>query len=151
MKNLVHNTFVVERSYPSSPAQIFAAFADPVLKAKWFAGPPGTTAHDKSMDFRVGGSETVRTVFPDGKESRFACRYCEIVPDRRIVYTYEMWINGEYLSVSIATIEIVPEPKRTRLVITEAGAFFGSQDDADSRRLGTEWLIDKLGASLPPA
>ena len=33
----------------------------------------------------------------------FASRYCEIVPDRRIVYTYEMWMSGEYLSVSIAT------------------------------------------------
>jgi uncharacterized protein YndB with AHSA1/START domain len=151
MKTLVHNTFVVERTYPNSPAQIFAAFADPAAKAKWFAGPPGTTAHDKSVDFRVGGGETVRTVFPDGKEARFASRYCEIVPDRRIVYTYEMWINGEYLSVSIATIEIVPDAKGTRLVITEAGAFFGSQDDATSREQGTNWLTDKLGASLPPA
>ena len=151
MKNLVHHTFVVERSYPNSPAQIYAAFADPVSKAKWFAGPPGSSARDKSFDFRVGGSETVCTVFADGKESRFAARYCEIVPDRRIVYTYEMWINGEYLSVSIATIEIVPEPKGARLVITEAGAFFGSQADASSREHGTNWLIDKLGASLPPA
>jgi uncharacterized protein YndB with AHSA1/START domain len=150
MKNLVHNTFVVERTYPNSPAQIFSAFADPAAKAKWFEGPPGTTAHDKSVDFKVGGGETVRTVFPDGKDARFASRYCEIIPDRRIVYTYEMWINGEYLSVSIATIEIVPEAKGTRLVITEAGAFFGSQEDATSREQGTNWLIDKLGVSLPP-
>ena len=106
MKNLIHNTFVVERTYPNSPAQIFAAFADPVAKAKWFAGPSGSSAYDKSFDFRVGGGETVRTVFPDGKDARFASRYCGIVPDRRIAYTYEMWINGEYLSVLIATIEI---------------------------------------------
>ena len=151
MKNLVHNTFVVERTYPNSPAQIFAAFADPAAKAKWFAGPPGTTAHDKSFDFKVGGGETVRTLFADGKDARFASRYCEIVPDRRIVYTYEMWMSGEYLSVSIATIEIVPEAKGTRLVITEAGAFFGSQEDATSREQGTNWLADKIGASLPPA
>jgi uncharacterized protein YndB with AHSA1/START domain len=151
MKNLVHNTFVVERTYPNSPAQIFAAFADPEAKSKWFAGPPGTTAHDKSGDFRVGGGETVRTVFPDGKDARLASRYCEIVPDRRIVYTYEMWINGEDLSVSIATIEIVAEAKGTRLVITEAGAFLGSQDDATSREQGTNWLTDNLGPSLPPA
>jgi len=134
----------------SQLARADAAFADPSAKAKWFVGPPGTTAHDKSVDFKVGGGETVRTVFPDGKDARFASRYCEIVPDRRIVYTYEMWLHGEYLSVSIATIEIVPEAKGTRLVITEAGAFFGSQDDATSREQGTNWLTDKLGASLPP-
>ena len=39
----------------------------------------------------------------------------------------EMWIDGEYLSVSIATIETVPEAKGTRLVITEAGAYFGAR------------------------
>lgn len=151
MKNLVHSTFVIERTFPSSPAQIFAAFADPAAKAKWFAGPPGTTSRDKSFDFRVGGSETVSTVFPDGRVARFAARYCEIVPDRRIVYTYEMWINDEYLSVSIATIEIVPGVKGTRFVMTEAGAFFGSQEDATSRENGSSWLVDKLGASLPAA
>ncbi len=151
MKSLIHHTFVVERTYPNSPAQVFAAFADPNAKAKWFAGPPGSTAHDKSFDFRVGGSETVRTVFPNGKDARFASRYCEIVPDRRIVYVYEMWINGEYASVSIATIEIVPDTTGTRLVITEAGAFFGSQDDATVREQGTNLGADNLGASLPPA
>ena len=134
----------------SQLARADAAFADPSAKAKWFVGPPGTTAHDKSVDFKVGGGETVRTVFPDGKDARFASRYCEIVPDRRIVYTYEMWMSGEYLSVSIATIELVPQAEGTRLVITEAGVFFGSQDDATSREQGTNWLTDKLGASLPP-
>jgi len=63
----------------------------------------------------------------------------------------EMWIDGEYLSVSIATIETVPEAKGTRLVITEAGAYFESQSDATSREQETNWLTDKLGASLPPA
>jgi hypothetical protein len=74
-----------------------------------------------------------------------------VVPDRRIVYVYEMWINGEYASVSIATIEIVPDTKGTRLVITEAGAFFGSQDDAMVREQGTNLGADDLGASLPPS
>jgi hypothetical protein len=36
-------------------------------------------------------------------------------------------------------------------VITEAGAFLGSQDDATSREQGTNWLTDNLGPSLPPA
>jgi hypothetical protein len=62
-----------------------------------------------------------------------------------------MWINGEYASVSIATIEIVPDAKGTRLVITDAGAFFGSQEDATAREQGTNLGTDNLGASLPPA
>jgi hypothetical protein len=36
-------------------------------------------------------------------------------------------------------------------VITEAGAFFGSQEDATVREQGTNIGADNLGASLPPA
>ena len=31
-----HSTFVVERTYPASPARVFAAWADPAAKARWF-------------------------------------------------------------------------------------------------------------------
>ena len=34
---VVHATFALERTYPSSPAQVFAAWADPAVKARWFA------------------------------------------------------------------------------------------------------------------
>jgi hypothetical protein len=36
-------------------------------------------------------------------------------------------------------------------VITETGAFFGSEDDATVREQGTKLGIDNLGALLPPA
>ena len=36
----MHGTFTVERRYEAAPARVFAAFADPAVKARWFIGPP---------------------------------------------------------------------------------------------------------------
>ncbi len=52
------------------------------------------------------------------------------------------------LSVSLATIELTPAGKGTRLVLTEQGAFLDGYDDNGSRERGTNELIEKLGAWL---
>ena len=54
MNNIVRNTFVVERTYPNSPAQIFAAFADPVSRVR--VRTPGR-AHDDVLAVRCAYAE----------------------------------------------------------------------------------------------
>ena len=41
---ITHASFSVERTFPVAPARVFAAFADPDLKAAWFRGPHGWEA-----------------------------------------------------------------------------------------------------------
>ena len=42
--NVTHATFALERSYPVPPARVFAAWADPAAKARWFTpGEDGGT------------------------------------------------------------------------------------------------------------
>ena len=36
-----HSTFVIERTYPASPQQVFRAFSDPGRKRRWFAEGEG--------------------------------------------------------------------------------------------------------------
>ena len=38
---IVHASFTIERSYAASPARVFAAFADPAQKRRWFAEGEG--------------------------------------------------------------------------------------------------------------
>jgi uncharacterized protein YndB with AHSA1/START domain len=143
-----HATFVIERTYAAAPARVFAAFADPAAKARWFEGPAGWKLEIREVDFRVGGKERVRGVFPDGLASDFQCTYHDIVPDQRIVYAYDMYHGEKKLSVSLATIEVEPAGGGTRLTVTEQGVFLDGYDGADSREEGTRGLLDRLESRL---
>ena len=50
-----HATFVIERDYAAPPAKVFAAWAQPKAKARWFVGPDEWEKSDHKLDFRVGG------------------------------------------------------------------------------------------------
>ncbi len=145
-RSIVHGTFTLERTYPVPPARVFAAWADPAKKAKWF-GDPGNEAPAEIFEFREGGREYSEGS-AGGTTYTFDVRYHDIVPDNRIVYAYEMKLNGQRISVSVATIEFRPKGKDTQLVVTEMGAFLDGLDTNEQRRMGTEMLIEQLGTYL---
>ncbi len=147
-RSVTHGTFTIERCFDASPRRVFQAFADPEAKARWFGGPPEWGSNEKTMDFRVGGRETNRATPPGGKPHSFEALYYEIIPDQRIVYTYEMHIGDERISVSLATIEFHPDGAGTHLKLTEQGAFLDAFDNPKVREEGTIGLMDKLEASL---
>ncbi|TGR25115.1 MULTISPECIES: SRPBCC family protein [unclassified Mesorhizobium] len=145
-RSVVHSTFVVERSYPVAPAKVFSAFSSPDAKRRWFVDPhdPVPTRHE--MVFRVGGKEVNAGCPNDGQMHFFNAVYQDIVPDERIVYSYELLFGETRVSVSLATIEFVAESGGTRLVMTEQGAFFDGHDTSATREHGTGELLDALGA-----
>ncbi len=148
-RSVTHATFVIERTYEASPARVFAAFADPAAKARWFAGPSDKwTKQVREIDFRVGGRERLSGAWEGGPVSHFEGHYWDIVPDQRIVYSYDMRLDDKRISVSLATVELKPAGSGTRLVFTEQAAFLDGYDDAGSREHGTGALLDALGAEL---
>ena len=50
--------------------------------------------------------------------------------------------------MSLATMQLKAEGRKTTLMVTEQGAFLDGYDDAGSREQGTGHLLDALGASL---
>ena len=147
-RSVVHATFVLERVYPASPSRVFNAFTDPKAKAKWFAGPPEWGPDRQTMEFRVGGRETSVGGPKGGPQHAMYLTYYDIVPDERIVYAYEMQLDGKRISVSVATIELKPEGSGTRLKLTEQGAYLDGFDNGAQREAGTKDLLDSLGKSL---
>jgi len=148
-RSVTHASFTLERTYDASPARVFRAFADPAAKALWFQGPPEWGPDVGEMDFRVGGRETSRGGPPGGPTHVFDCLYQDIVPDARIVYGYTMDLDDTRISASLAVIEIAPAGGgRTRLTLTEHGAFLDGHDTVAQREEGTNGLLDALGASL---
>jgi uncharacterized protein YndB with AHSA1/START domain len=57
LSSVAHDTFVIERIYNVPVARAFRAWADPVLKACWFAGSAEALGTGYELDFRVGGRE----------------------------------------------------------------------------------------------
>ncbi|MFY9655730.1 MAG: SRPBCC domain-containing protein [Methylocystis sp.] len=119
MNKAIHGSFTINRLYDASPARLFMAFADQKSKARWFVGPSGWKEIAREFNFRVGGLEIAHGKFPDGPETRFVARYHEILPNERIVYVYDMHVNGLLISISLVTIELIVQNDKTELRITE--------------------------------
>jgi uncharacterized protein YndB with AHSA1/START domain len=147
-RSVEHATFVVERKYEAPPERAFAAWADPEVKARWFVD---SDAH-LELDFRVGGRERHRGTAPDGNTYSYEALYQDIVPAERIVYTYEMRLEGTRISISLATVEFVPVgDSGTRLVFTEQGAFLDGHEFPARRAEGMGSLLDALGKQVQSA
>jgi len=141
-RSVEHAAFALERIYDASPDRVFAAWSDPKAKARWF---DDSETEVVEHDFRAGGWERRRGTAPDGRAYTFQALYQDIVPDRRIVYTYDMLLDGTRISVSIATAEFRPERDRTRLVYTEQSAFLDGHELLARREQGMGSLLDALG------
>ena len=93
----------LNRSYPVAPEKVWRAWTDPEAVKKWW-GPGG---HDPvsvaELDVRVGGR--FRMVFggPQGTEHECAGIYREVVPNRKLVFTWS-WPNSTPERVSQVTI-----------------------------------------------
>jgi uncharacterized protein YndB with AHSA1/START domain len=146
--SIQHDRFTIEREFAASPGQVYAAWAEPGAKARWFRGPEDWKVRTRELDFKIGGSERLISEFPDGRVSDYSAHYHDIVADTRIVYTYEMQVDDVRISVSLTTIEFLASGKCTRMVLTEQGVFLDGYDNASQRELGTRALLDQLAAEV---
>lgn len=135
-RSISHGAFTIERLYKASPAKAFAAWATIEAKRRWFAGEAPWIVSEHRMDFRSGGSERLISGL-DGAPHTFEARYSEVIPDVRIIYTYDMWLSGALLSTSLVTVEFQPQGTGTRMVFTEHGAFLDGLATAKEREEGT--------------
>jgi uncharacterized protein YndB with AHSA1/START domain len=142
-RNVTHATFTLERVYPVPPDRVFQAWADPETKGHWFAGSPD----GYELDFRPGGIERNRGTH-GGKQITWESLYREIVTDERIVYTSVLAEDGTVATISLTTVELVPEGDGTRLVLVEAGAYLDGREQPAWREQGTSDWLDALASEL---
>jgi uncharacterized protein YndB with AHSA1/START domain len=150
-RSVVHSTFIIERVYPQAPAKVYFALTDAEAKRRWFADPSNPQRDSYRMDFRVGGQEVNSGGPKDGPLHTYTATYLDIVPNERLVYSYDMLFGDTRISVSLATMELRPEGAGTRLVLTEQGAFLDGHDTSATREHGTNILLDMLGKALVAA
>ena len=144
----VFGSFTLERVFAAPPSRVFHALTDMEAKSKWFSGGPEQVMVERFMDATPGGRERALGHWSNGNTSCFDAVYFDVIPDTRLVYAYEMHLNGAKISVSLATLELSPVAGGTRLVVTEQGSFINGYEDNGARERGTGLLLDQLGASL---
>ncbi len=152
-QTVIHNTFVIERSYPKSPECVFAAFAEAAQKRRWFAVGEHHDVEEFEMEFRVGCPERTRYRFREGTPFPGVTltnegRYQDIVPNRRIVTASTMSLGDKRISASLVTVEFLQADNGTDLICTHQGAFFEGSDGPQMREAGWRKLLDRLEAEL---
>ncbi len=145
-RNATFATFTIDRVYKSSPARVFAAWAQNEAKSQWFIGGPDWDERERAFNFRIGGVDRLAGVWKDGTLTDYTARYEEIVPDERIIFTYAMKMNDVPISFSLATVQFKPEGTGTRLLFTEQLTCIDGYDDPQgrSREHGTNLHLDRL-------
>jgi uncharacterized protein YndB with AHSA1/START domain len=150
---VIHDTFVLERSYPAQPDRVFSYFTDAAKKRRWFGESPGHDVEDFVLDFRVGGAERNRYRFKT--TTPFAGVILsnegiiqEIVSDRRVVTATTMTMGDHRISSALITIELTPDGEGTRLTCTHQAAFYEGADGPEMRKGGWVQLFDRLAKTM---
>lgn len=147
-----HATFHIDRHFDATPGQVYRAFAEPAARSAWFSGPAGEwTLIERGLDFRVGGRERLVGRWPSGTVSDFDAHFHDLVPDRRIVYSYTMTMDDHRISVSLSTVQLEPDATGTVMRYVEQAVYLDGYDDAGRREAGTRALFDRLQTALEGA
>lgn len=148
-RSTTFESFTIERTYEATPERVFEAWSTAAAKARWFAGPKqGWKLRLREIDFTVGGLERLIGEWENGQVSDFQAYYHDIVPNERIVYSYGMHLDGQRISVSLATVEFHRTDSGTRLVMHEQGVFLDGYEHPGQRANSTNSLLDALDRAL---
>jgi uncharacterized protein YndB with AHSA1/START domain len=131
---------VITRVLAAPPALVFQAWTDPARMMQWYA-PEGLQTPYAESDLRVGGRFRVLMREPDGTEHDVSGEYREIVPDRKLVFTWA-WLRSPD-DISVVTVELQPEGDGTRLTLTHEQ--LPDAAERDSHQSGWSSALDKLG------
>ena len=128
------DTNVIERvvTIAASPETVFRLLTDPVQYVRW----KGKLAE---LEARPGG--TFRVEFPNTKDIASG-RYVEVVPGRRVVFTWG-WEGNEMVPPGSSTVEIELEPvgSGTRLRLIHRGL---PQQAVASHTEGWDYFLPRL-------
>ena len=132
-------SLTLKRRLKASPEKVFRAWTDPQQLMRWWA-PGSTELLSAEIDARVGGRFRKRARTPGGEEHEVSGTYREVIPDRKLVFTWTWRTTPE--RQSLVTIEIKPDGDGTLLTLTHEQFF----DEAarDRHQQGWTSVLDKL-------
>ncbi len=126
---------LISRIFDASPDQVFRAHTDPKALAQWW-GPREYESRIDRWEPRKGGAWRIVQRAPDGTEHPFRGVFKEVVPPRRLSWTFEYEPMAGHISTQTVTFE--PEPgDKTKLTVR---VLFDDQTERDGMLAsGMEW------------
>ncbi len=111
---------VISHVYDATPEELFEAFTNPEVLKNWYA-PEGLSIPEVTADAKVGGKHRVVMQAPDGKQHIANGVYREVIPGKKLVYTWK-WEAGDMSSDdTLITVEFKPKGDKTEVLMIHEG------------------------------
>jgi len=139
----VKPSLTIKRRYNAPPTQVFRAWTDPQKLGRWFC-PAGCQPVLAETDARIGGHYRIVVRAPSGEEHDVSGAFREVVPDRKLVFTWAWRTTPE--RESLVTVELKPDGDGTLLTLVHEQFF----DEAARDRHESGWrpALDRLAEVL---
>jgi uncharacterized protein YndB with AHSA1/START domain len=131
----------IRRTLEAPVASVYAAWTDPEEVNQWMAPSDDFGPTEATIDLRVGGRYSISMRGPDGEVHRVSGVYREVVPNRKLVYTWAWQSTPE--RESLVTVEFHPAGQRTELVLTHTRFF--DTEARDKHNHGWIGCLDRFG------
>jgi uncharacterized protein YndB with AHSA1/START domain len=132
-------SLTLNRSYPVAPEKVWRAWTDAQALKRWW-GPDGDDAVSVAdLDVRRGGKFRIVFGGPEGKAHEVQGTYREVVPNRKLVFTWK-WPNSTPERESLITIELRAAGGGTEFVLRQE-QFFDATVRDNHRRGWTESFV----------
>jgi uncharacterized protein YndB with AHSA1/START domain len=132
-------SLTLKRRLNAPPAKVYRAWTDPEKMMRWYA-PANAETLAAETDARVGGRFRVLMRTDDGQEHDVRGVYREVVPDEKLVFTWQWRSKPEW--ESLVTVTLKRDGDATILTLIHEQI----PDDAerDGHRNGWGGALDKL-------
>jgi uncharacterized protein YndB with AHSA1/START domain len=129
---------VITRIFDAPRALVWRAWTDPEHAKAW--GPKGFTTPVREMEFKPGGAWRAVMISPDGKEYKQHGIVREIVPEKKLSFTF-MWDENPS-EQTVVTVTFADKGDKTEMIFRQTG--FGSDESRDGHRGGWNEAFDRL-------
>lgn len=126
------------RQIKAPPGRVWAALTDPKLMIQWWCPDAGTTL-TATADLYPGGRFSIVFRMLDGQEHNPTGVYREVLPEQKLVFTWE-W-PGSPERESLVTVQLQAVPGGTQLTLVHAQL---PEAAAQSHAAGWAGLLDQL-------
>jgi uncharacterized protein YndB with AHSA1/START domain len=133
----------IKRTYDAPLDVVWQAWADTEQAKQWW-GPRGFTAPVVELDERPGGKWRALMIGPDGTELWQHGVYRELVPRKRLVYTF-IW-DSDPDHEMLVSVDFAAKGKKTEIAFQQTG--FKSDDERKGHNDGWNESFDRLAEYL---